>query len=761
YANDAYTRLTGYNAHEVVGQPFRDVAGDEIDPAVRQGILDAFNCERLHQVELWRRHKDGTGYWVDLSLVPIPSQAGGVAHWVAIQRDATERKRTEESLRASEEQLRTSEERLRLIGDNLPAGAIYHIVAHSEFDVRFAYVSAGVERIFGFPPGVMLEDPELVYRLIHPDDLNKVRAAQRDSHRDLTPFDVEFRTHTIAGEMFWVHCRSMPRRLADGRTERYGVILDVTERKRAEEALRRSEEMFRGIFESTAAGISLADNSGRFLSCNPAFAANLGRSVEQVIGLRIVEVTHPDDWKAQQPLVDELRSGVRERFAITKRYLRPDGETVWGELSVAAIRGPDREFRYGLGVSIDVTARRRLEEQLQEARKLEAVGRLAGGIAHDFNNLLTGMIGHLSLVQLPADDPNRGHLAAIDQAAMRAADLTRKLLGFARRSQIVPMPVSPREAFDGIVKAFRRRAEEGRVHIAAKIAADCGSILADPVLLHQALLDLSLNSFEAMPEGGTLTLTASPLVVVENDATVCPEARPGAYVRLSVADTGSGMTEAVRGQLFEPFFTTKEAGKGKGLGLAMVRGIVKQHGGWVECHSSPMAGTRFDLHFAAAATGGSGSRLMHVGSAVDALTVTPSPTETTVTDALPDPALRTILFVDDDEMIRKIGRTVLDKAGYRVLQAQDGLEAVNVFARERGRIDLIVMDMTMPRLSGRDAFRQIARIAPNARVLFSSGFSPEDIADIEGSVGLLSKPYRPPELVAAVRDALALMAVVG
>jgi CheY-like chemotaxis protein len=344
---------------------------------------------------------------------------------------------------------------------------------------------------------------------------------------------------------------------------------------------------------------------------------------------------------------------------------------------------------------------------------------------------------------------------------MRAADLTRKLLGFARRSQIVPMPVSPREAFDGIVKAFRRRAEEGRVHIAAKIAADCGSILADPVLLHQALLDLSLNSFEAMPEGGTLTLTASPLVVVENDATVCPEARPGAYVRLSVADTGSGMTEAVRGQLFEPFFTTKEAGKGKGLGLAMVRGIVKQHGGWVECHSSPMAGTRFDLHFAAAATGGSGSRLMHVGSAVDALTVTPSPTETTVTDALPDPALRTILFVDDDEMIRKIGRTVLDKAGYRVLQAQDGLEAVNVFARERGRIDLIVMDMTMPRLSGRDAFRQIARIAPNARVLFSSGFSPEDIADIEGSVGLLSKPYRPPELVAAVRDALALMAVVG
>ena len=533
-----------------------------------------------------------------------------------------------------------------------------------------------------------------------------------------------------------------------------------TEQRLEEETVRRSEELFRGIFEGTSAGISLTDPTGRFVSCNPAFATMLGRTVDEVLQLTPVEITHPDDWAAQKRLLLEVHVGVRDRFDFTKRYLRPDGGIVWTELSFAAIRGPKREYQYGLGVAIDVTARRQLEEQLQEARKLEAIGRLAGGVAHDFNNLLTGVVGNLAMIQLPPGDPDRPHLEAIDRAAMRAADLTRKLLGFARRSQLVPVPLDPRAAFDGAI-AILRRTLDPRIRVAVGVASGCGSILADPALLSQVLLDLCFNACEAMPCGGTLTLAAGPIQIALHDPIAPPEAEPGAYIRLSVADTGIGMSDVVRAQLFEPFFTTKETGKGAGLGLAMVQGIVKQHGGWVDCHSTLGAGTRFDLYLAAAATPG-GSRLIHVGNIVDGTVVTPAPGETTVAaPGLPsDPAARTILLVDDEAMIRTLGKMTLERSGFQVLLAADGAEAVELFARERNRIDLIVMDMTMPRLSGRDAFRKIARMAPGVRVLFSTGYSPQDVADLDGSLGLLSKPYRPAELVAAVQEGLLATAAV-
>ena len=523
---------------------------------------------------------------------------------------------------------------------------------------------------------------------------------------------------------------------------------DVTEQKQAVEAVRRSEELFRGIFEGSSAGISLTNAEGRFVSCNPAFADMIGRTVAEVLELSPEEITHPEDWAGQKPLFAEAWAGTRDRFDYSKRYLRPDGSAVWTELSFSAIRGTNREFHYGLGVTIDVTARRQLEDQLQVARKLEAVGRLAGGVAHDFNNLLTGIVGNLSLVQLPSDDPNLALLAAIDQAANRAADLTRKLLGFARRSQLVPVPVHPRDAFDELIKTLRRKIDP-RIRIAIGVASGCGLVLADPALIGQALLDLGLNACEAMPNGGTLTLAAGPIQVTAETPARHPDARTGAYVRFSVADTGTGMTDAVLERVFEPFFTTKGTGKGTGLGLAMVQGIVKQHGGWVECHSSPGSGTRIDIYLATLVAMPSGSRLMHVGNAAAATLTNLALGDVTLTET----AKKTILLVDDEPMIRTLGRVVLERAGYRVLLAEDGAEAVGVFARERSQIDLIVMDMTMPRLSGREAYRQIASLGTNVPVLFSSGYSAEDVSDLEGSLGLLSKPYRPQELVAAVREA--------
>jgi two-component system cell cycle sensor histidine kinase/response regulator CckA len=403
----------------------------------------------------------------------------------------------------------------------------------------------------------------------------------------------------------------------------------------------------------------------------------------------------------------------------------------------------------------DVTEKLQLEEQLRQSQKMEVIGQMAGGVAHDFNNLLTGILGNLSLAQLSENDPNRPLLAAAEQAAIRAADLTGKLLGYARRNQLVFAPVDPADAFGEVVGLLKRTLDP-RIRLVVKVVPGCGSVQADPTLLTQALMNLCLNGRDAMPEGGSLILSAESVQVTAADASRYPgEATPGEYVRLSITDTGQGMTEEVRARIFEPFFTTKEIGKGTGLGLPMVQGIVKQHRGWITCISTPGAGTRLDMYLPPADLATT-ARSVH--RSVLPAAAPPAPR---MADSEPDLALDaadtrpTVLLVDDEEMIRDIGRAVLDRAGYRVLTADDGVEAVDVFARERERVSLVILDVTMPRMSGRDAFRHLVELNPKARVLFSTGYSGGDLAELDGSVGLLGKPYRPHELVAAVQAALA------
>jgi PAS domain S-box-containing protein len=624
YVNDEFTRMTGYGRDEVLGRSLNMLRGPESDPATLDQLREALDARRPLRVELRNHRKDGTGFWVDLSLVPVTDPAGRCHHWVMIQRDVTDRKRTEEELQ-------------------------------------------------------------------------------------------------------------------------------------------RSEGLFRGIFEGTAAGVTLTDAAGRFVSVNPAFAAIVGRPAEELLTLTPEDVTHPEDWEAQTPVYREVLAGTRDRFHFPKRYVRPDGTVVWAELSFSAIRGADGAYEYGLGVSVDVTDRRRLEDQLLHAQKMEAVGQMAGGVAHDFNNLLTAVIGNLALARLPADDPNGPLLAAAEQAAARAADLTRKLLGFARKNQLVPGPVNPAEAFGEVVGLLRRTLDP-RIELVADVDPLCGPVLADPTLLNQAVLNLCLNARDAMVAGGTLTLAADPVELTEADAAGRPDARAGSFVRVSVSDTGDGMTDEVKARAFEPFYTTKEVGKGTGLGLPMVHGIVKQHHGWVECVTAPGSGTRIDLYLPPAepaapaakvtpraAPGGDPGPLSSLspwpaGRGPSPSTDTPPPT-----GGLTD---RTILLVDDEAMIRALGRAVLERSGFRVLTAEDGAEAVEVFDREREHVDLVIMDVTMPRMSGRDAYRELVRLDPDARVLFSTGYSAEELAELDGAVGLLNKPYRPEELLAAVHGAL-------
>jgi len=662
----------------------------------------------------------------------IDSEPGGARGVVTVAVDIS-------ALKIAQDALRRSEKRYRQLYRAIPNPVFaydaqtYQILSVNEATVRkYGYSRDEFLRMTMHDIRPADDTPSPFHALGDTGLPDGPPAARRHVTRDGTILDVDVNTFTLN---------------LDGRAVRLALVTDVTARRQAEVELRRSEGLFRGMFENASAGVSLTDPNGRFVACNPAFATMVGRSVDELLELTPADVTHPDDWATQAPLLADVRAGRRDRFTLSKRYVRPDGEIVWTELSFAAVRTQTGAYEYGLGVSLNVTERKQLEDQLRQAQRMDAVGQMAGGVAHDFNNLLTAVLGNLDLVELPEGDPNRALLAVAEQAAIRAAELTRQLLGYARRNQLVFAAVPSGAVFDEVL-ALLRATLDPRILLDVAPTGHCPLLWADHGLLTQAVLNLCLNARDAMPRGGALALSAEPVVRRASDAYPpgWDDFAPGAYVRLTVADTGTGMTPDVLARLFEPFFTTKGVGKGTGLGLPMVQGIVKQHRGWIEIHTELGAGTRFDLYIPVA----------DVTAAVDA---TPIPNAPTAIDPVPAPRstvrTRTVLLVDDESMVRDLGRAILTRAGYRVLTAEDGVEAVETFERQRAEIDLVVLDVTMPRMSGRDALRHILDIDPAARVLFSTGFSAEDLASVDGAIGLLSKPYRPQDLVTAVRAALA------
>lgn len=361
---------------------------------------------------------------------------------------------------------------------------------------------------------------------------------------------------------------------------------------------------------------------------------------------------------------------------------------------------------------------------------------MAGGVAHDFNNLLTAILGNLAIAQerLSADAPCRDLLTEAEQAGWRAAELTAQLLGFARRKPLQLEPLHIIRAVDETV-AILKRSFDPRISIDVIPAPALWTVNADGGQVNQVVLNLCLNARDALPNGGQIVVEATNIVISEADAARNVDARPGEFVRLRVTDTGLGMPEDVRRRVFEPFFTTKPPGSGTGLGLAMAFGIVRQHDGWIECESQIGKGTRFDV-FLPRSTG--------------------TPVVPDVGTQSTSGGSETILLVDDEAMIRTLGSTLLTQLGYRVVLAQDGIAALDTYEQNREHIHLIILDLTMPRLSGRDTFRRLRELNPQVKVIFSSGYSAEALRDDEmaNAAGFVSKPYRIGDLTRAVRGAL-------
>jgi PAS domain S-box-containing protein len=525
------------------------------------------------------------------------------------------------------------------------------------------------------------------------------------------------------------------------------LLLENSERRRAEEALRENEERYRAIFNNAAVGIYLSDSEGRLLQVNSKAASMYGYSEEELHGLTFFDITHPDEREAAWQRLISLRQGTKDSYRVEIRYVRKDGEVIWADLSVSALRGPQGEYKATLAVVVDITERKKseqqgenLKEQLLQAQKMEAIGTLAGGIAHDFNNMLTIILGYsdILLADMDEQDPRAADLEKIIQTAKNGAELVQRLLMFSRRTQSESRPLRLNVQIEQTRKLLERTLPK-MIDIRFELEDDLPLINADPVQIDQILMNLAINARDAMPDGGRLVIETKNATVDEHFRSSHGGLRLGNYVMLSVSDTGHGIDEATRARIFDPFFTTKGRGsaKGTGLGLTVVHSLVDQHGGYMFCDSEPGKGSRFSIYF----------------PTIEAETSTGNSIET----QLPEGRGETILLVDDEEFVRDLGERILKRAGYKVITAANGREALEVYARDQGEIKLVILDLLMPEMGGQRCLHELLKIRTHPKVLVASGQSgdPSIEESLEmGAKGFVSKPFTLSQLLHQVRKIL-------
>ncbi len=502
------------------------------------------------------------------------------------------------------------------------------------------------------------------------------------------------------------------------------------------EALDSSELRYRTLFDRNMAGVFRSTMSGKLLEFNDAFARMYGYEREELMRLPSHEL-YFGGAEERSRLIEFRKKNPTEQFEV--RYKKKDGSALWAMQSISMTKTKSGEEVIE-GTLLDVTARHVLEEQLRQAQKMEAVGRLAGGVAHDFNNLLTVISGY-SQIQMEETAPGTAlheHAEQVFEASQRAAALTRQLLAFSRQQVLQPQVLRLNTILESMHKMLSRLIGED-IEVRTLCAPDLPSVRLDPAQIEQVILNLAINARDAMPKGGVLTLETECSELDETYTSGHPDVTPGLYVRLTVSDNGIGMDQSTVARIFEPFFTTKETGKGTGLGLATVYGVVKQSGGHITVYSEPGLGTTFRLYFPVAGK-----------SAAE--TIAPKP-------ALPNVnrGKETILVVEDDSALRELTRSILASHGYRVLVAQNGDEASRLCGENSRHIDLLLTDVIMPGMSGKEIASMCSALVPSLKVLYMSGYTSDVIMHhgvLDEGLAFLQKPFTPVGLSAKVRQVL-------
>jgi two-component system cell cycle sensor histidine kinase/response regulator CckA len=642
-----------------------------------------------------------------------------------LRRARTEQARAEEARRQGEERFRA------LIEHGADAVAL---VAP---DGTLLFASHSIERLLGFAPAELVGHPG--FERVHPDDMPRLHAALRDIIASPgTPASLELRWRHKDGS--WRHIDAVAvDRLAEPAV---GAIVvnfrDVSERRKAEAALRESEERYRTLVEGVRDIIFALSPEGTIASLNPAFETITGWRREEWVGQPFERLVHPEDLPLALELLGRVVRGEL-RPASQFRVRTAKGDYRVGEFSATPQLHEGRLVGI-LGIGRDVTERVQLEQQLRQAQKMEAVGRLAGGIAHDFNNILTAITGYADLLleDLGATDPRRQDADEIHKAADRAAGLTRQLLAFSRQQVLQPTVLEVNKLVSDLEKMLRRLLGED-VELGTRLAPTTGRVKADPGQLEQVIMNLAVNARDAMPNGGKLTLETGNVDLDEAYAADHYPARAGPFVLLAVSDTGIGMSEETQAHMFEPFFTTKEKGKGTGLGLATVYGIIKQSGGFIWVYSEVGHGTTFKLYL---------PRVEELAERASQPAQAP---------ARAARGTETVLVVEDEAPVRSVARQVLERHGYTVLEAPSAEAALDIATRYSGTIHLLLTDVVMPGLNGRELASRLANLRPDARVIFMSGYTDDAVTRhgvLEPGSAYVQKPFTPDAMARKVREVL-------
>jgi PAS domain S-box-containing protein len=719
----ACARVTGYTAEEYAADPYLwiQMVLPEDRERVREHARLILAGEDVPSIEHRIVRKDGEVRWVRDTAIPLKDASGRLLSYDGVISDITERKRVEAALRKSEN-------RIQSIFRAAPTGI--GVVR----DRILLEVNTRICEMTGYRREELVGNSARILYPTQEDFENVGREEYRQIAEEGTG-SVETRWMKKDGSIIDVLLSSTPIEPSDLSVGVTFAALDITERKRAEEELRlRSSAL-----NAAANAVVITDREGNLEWVNQAFLALTGYGEDEVIGRnpRVLIRSGAHDRVFYEGLWNTVLAGDVWHGELTNR--RKDGSFYSEEMTITPLRDARGEIRHFIAVKQDITEKKLLQAEFVQSQKMESVGRLAGGIAHDFNNLLSVINGYaeLAVADRSLSNPLRAQIVAIHRAGERAATLTRQLLAFSRRQTVAPVVLDLNAAVRAIQKMLERLIGEDITLISAP-TEPLGRVRADPGQVEQIVMNLAINARDAMPEGGMLSIETAN-VGLDREAAERASVKPGSYVMLAISDTGMGMDEVTREHIFEPFFTTKGVGKGTGLGLAIVYGIVQQFGGGIQVTSAVGQGSTFTIY------------LPRVEAAVGEEAATP-----------PAPAeevggTETILVVEDDESLRTMAADVLASAGYTVLKARHGEEALQMLARHGEPVHLVFTDMVMPGMGGLELAKEIGKTHPQIRVLFTSGFASDPTAGRvapEELTHFICKPYSVGQLARKVREVL-------